>query len=514
MKRVLMLVMFTIILGSFIGFAIAESETPVPTLYSTGQGENTNQGNGSTCVCPSGYRADGNACNPECYYSQPRCLAPSIECKGNNISENVHQGVIVGASCGTVTPGYQNQCCISRGYTGWDAENFTCIGEKVEKPKEGRVVGGIMGAYPDVNNSNQTCPHYVDIAPNNCTNGEIVSGRDKNGCEIPLCLYVKNEPVASCGTVTPAYRNDCCQSKGYILWNTEKHQCTNDTNNGNNESVICPMDAKMCQDGTYVSRVGPHCEFAQCPKPINVSKEKVCCAIYGYGVNMSSTNINYQIIAKKECSIPENFVGGNREIVNDSYCIDQIQKERQDFTDKKWEIMQEKNRIKDNYTNESECPDNCTCVGSAMKCEFENGTRVMTILAGKSGNIIVQVKDVNASTNITLYKEDGKVYGVFRDNETHQIILPDEVRNRIQEMMKDKRGRTANLTNENITLNETGTYHVDAKKQARLFWLIPVKEKVQFDINSETGEVTKTKTKWWGFLAKDVVTEENSTVTQ
>ena len=34
----------------------------------------------STCVCPEGYIAEGNACNPKCYYSTPKCLMPSIHC--------------------------------------------------------------------------------------------------------------------------------------------------------------------------------------------------------------------------------------------------------------------------------------------------------------------------------------------------------------------------------------------------------------------------------------------------
>ncbi|MGL5831011.1 MAG: hypothetical protein ACRCZE_02560 [Candidatus Altimarinota bacterium] len=50
-------------------------------------------------------------------------------------------------------------------------------------------------------------------------------------------------------------------------------------NNGNNgqiaketpdqansgEQVMCTMDAKMCEDGSYVGRTGPNCEFAACP---------------------------------------------------------------------------------------------------------------------------------------------------------------------------------------------------------------------------------------------------------
>jgi hypothetical protein len=28
----------------------------------------------------------------------------------------------------------------------------------------------------------------------------------------------------------------------------------------------CPMDAKVCPDGTTVGRTGANCEFAACPK--------------------------------------------------------------------------------------------------------------------------------------------------------------------------------------------------------------------------------------------------------
>lgn len=35
------------------------------------------------CTCPSGYRKEGETCNPECYYSTPPCLAPSIKCQIN-----------------------------------------------------------------------------------------------------------------------------------------------------------------------------------------------------------------------------------------------------------------------------------------------------------------------------------------------------------------------------------------------------------------------------------------------
>lgn len=31
------------------------------------------------------------------------------------------------------------------------------------------------------------------------------------------------------------------------------------------EPVMCTMDAKQCPDGSYVSRIGPRCEFTPCP---------------------------------------------------------------------------------------------------------------------------------------------------------------------------------------------------------------------------------------------------------
>jgi len=33
------------------------------------------------CACPEGFRKEGEACNPECYYSEPKCLMPSQQCQ-------------------------------------------------------------------------------------------------------------------------------------------------------------------------------------------------------------------------------------------------------------------------------------------------------------------------------------------------------------------------------------------------------------------------------------------------
>ena len=122
----------------------------------------------------------------------------------------------------------------------------------------------------------------------------------------------------------------------------------------------------------------------------------------------------------------------------------------------------------------------------------------MTVTAGKSGNIIVQVKGVNMSTNVTLYKANGTMYGKFKNNVTKPInYLPDHVSSRIKEKIQ------AHLENETIELDEEGFYKVQFRKRAKLFGFIPVKERLKIQMDPETGNITRMRNSWWGFLARD-----------
>lgn len=439
-------------------------------------------------------------------------------------SNNNSNQTIVGASCGTVTPGYQNECCVRKGYQRWDREEWDCTNEPesdddaIVCTTEYAPVCGLVQIQcirAPCNPIYQTFSNRCELSKNHlakfvyegeCEEEETercteTGGEWKtfpNGCA-DTCQYVRNPAATSCIQATTK-SCDCGPDK---CWTGEKCQLNEMEDE---EPIACTMDAQMCPDGTYVGRSGPNCEF-RCPKPYNISENKVCCKVYGYGAQMVEVNVRYKITDKKECTIPEGFVGGNREIVNKSYCIEQIKEDRQEFLENKEKIIRERNKIKHNYTNNSECPESCICSGSTLKCEFENGTRVMTVVAGNSGNVIVQVKNINASTNVTLYKADGKVYGVFKNNETHEIILPDEARERIKEREQNKEGRRINWTNENITLNEEGFYEIQGKKKARLLWIVPVKEKFQSHVDAETGEVVHVRKAWWGFLARDVKEE-------
>jgi trehalose-6-phosphatase len=59
------------------------------------------------------------------------------------------------------------------------------------------------------------------------------------------------------------------------------------------------------------------------------------------------------------------------------------------------------------------------------------------------------------------------------------------------------------LENGSINLTEDGYYQVQTKKKARLFWLVPVREKFRAQVDAETGEIIKIRNPWWGFLARD-----------
>lgn len=41
-----------------------------------------------------------------------------------------------------------------------------------------------------------------------------------------------------------------------------------------NQAAICPQDAKVCPDGSFVARSGPHCEMPACPAPPAGSETK------------------------------------------------------------------------------------------------------------------------------------------------------------------------------------------------------------------------------------------------
>jgi hypothetical protein len=189
---------------------------------------------------------------------------------------------------------------------------------------------------------------------------------------------------------------------------------------------------------------------------------------------------------------------GNQNNENGSITASGQNNDNQESTQNTGKSTKLKNRLK-NFMQEGECAENCTCTGSVMKCNLKGG-REMTIHAGKSGNVIVQTKGINMSTNVELYKSNGTLYGVFKNNKTKEIkVLPDQV----QEKIREKMGLLNCSSCSEVSLDEDGNYIGEAEQQAKFLGFIKINKKVTFYINSETGEVTKVKKSWWSFLAKD-----------
>jgi hypothetical protein len=390
--------------------------------------------------------------------------------------------------------------CVNLGYDSWDTEAEECILEPEpvdpEQPVEKDYCENSGGTWTTFNNGCADTCEYVrspetisciqaltescDCGPDKCWNGE--SCEDNNLEDVQEDIPDEPIIIGGCAGVAPENQDACCINLGYESWDSELEKCVSEQN-----------------------------------------YPKVCCKIYGYGAMMAEVNVHYQLMKKEDCAVPENFVGGNREIVNLSYCRLRAAPKEEPPRDMNQErkaiqiqkVIQARNRLEYRiHQANGTCPENCTCDGSAMKCWAEDGSREMIIRAGNSGNTIVQVKNSEMQTNVALFKaDDGGVFGVFRNNQTKRIILPDEAsetaKQKIQERIKQEQRerKQIRLEQENITLTEEGYYDIQAKKHARLFWIIPVKERVQTQVDAETGSVVKVRNPWWGFLARDVRVE-------
>jgi len=167
------------------------------------------------------------------------------------------------------------------------------------------------------------------------------------------------------------------------------------------------------------------------------------------------------------------------------------------------EIRTERNKLR--FGGNDTLPENCERHGSVVRCSLSDGSREMRIHAGRSGNVIVQVKGVNMSTKVELFHQNGSLYGSFLGNRTAQInYLPDDVKMRIRDRIKSR----IHEDSFEAELDEHGIYGAEIKKRSRLFGFLKVKERVRFRIDSETGEILDKNAPWWGFLAVDEEAEE------
>ena len=108
--------------------------------------------------------------------------------------------------------------------------------------------------------------------PNNSTGNSTPSAQDNpptTGLANPASVYCEKQG----GTIKMVdegngTRGDCILGDGTVCdeWSYYRNECPTKQQNPP-ENVACTMDAKACPDGSFVGRVGPHCEWAPCPGP-------------------------------------------------------------------------------------------------------------------------------------------------------------------------------------------------------------------------------------------------------
>jgi len=266
---------------------------------------------------------------------------------------------------------------------------------------------------------------------------------------------------ADCGAVSTSFA--FCKNETHVCTTTTTPTCNNATTNASSCEDIKENTCWVCENG---------CENRAClitevnnDNETEADDEKPAC---------STINNTSKCWARKDCSYN----------VSSQTCQERPGKQK----NLKASLQA--------YLNSTECPEECTCAGSTIKCETENG-RTMTVVAGKSGNVIIITQTANASTNVVLIKNSTGLYGTFSGKVKKIKYLPDEIKERVLKKLK-----LEEPSNYNITLQEDGNYVMNINGEYRVLWIFPKKTIVVTKVNSETGEVTVLKKPWWKFRAE------------
>jgi hypothetical protein len=168
--------------------------------------------------------------------------------------------------------------------------------------------------------------------------------------------------------------------------------------------------------------------------------------------------------------------------------------------------MQDRNRLRFENKTAYQCPAGCWCTKAVIKCNL-NGTRQMMVYAN-SGNTIIQSRGMNASANVTIYKQYGKVYASSDNSSTAVNFLPDEASERAAERLKIMNENLSIQLRERVHKNiPQVVYNIEANKSGKFLGIFRTSMKVGAEVDPSTGEVLDVNKPWWSFL----VAEQNET---
>jgi|GEM_PF-3929045 len=113
-----------------------------------------------------------------------------------------------------------------------------------------------------------------------------------SGAYIPPAMVYNYPSYTSTNyNYTNPYNYNTNSSYNYSYTSPSPIMYTNPQPPCNNNGLICPMDARRCSDGSYVSRTGPNCTFPPCPTPV---LRPSCPAGYAnYGVPLGCVPLSY-----------------------------------------------------------------------------------------------------------------------------------------------------------------------------------------------------------------------------
>ena len=313
--------------------------------------------------------------------------------------------------------------------------------------------------------------------------------------------------------------------------------------------IACSMEAKLCHDGSYVSRTGPNCEFAPCPddvisqppssSPIGCTREANLCPDGSYvsrtGPNCEFAPCSDDVYVIISISTP----GGCGAIIVDTGCLG-APAYYQEFTIKEGETTEVlgvkitfvgmiygqalassspiKNieralfRIafadcKGKNCPQTSCPENCKCEGRAIICrdwiepvevQIESGGLAQLVKIDRANSEVKIVKgNVSAKAQGNIVIDNKKLYIVSGNRTTEVKIMPDTASQVAISQLK--------LKGYEIELKDVGkpVYEIDGTKDAKILGLFGAKMRIKSQVDAQTGQVIKTQKPWWSFLASE-----------
>lgn len=315
--------------------------------------------------------------------------------------------------------------------------------------------------------------------------------------------------------------------------------------------IVCPKDAKVCQDGHVVIRVGKDCKFKKCPEELDNNKSSnnkdgtitPDCKKWNDGCNLcSKSSIKGPVVCKKRtCPI------GDKKL---KICYEYFGGSVPDLSDP---LPNNYNPTKCNKVYTPVCADKDgkkityfnSCLAHKVyakilykgKCgtpvDSNNDSRILgpPIYIGTSDNSpkLIEIKkqkntkfkvglghfkdiEIKNKENETKLKDgdiEVKVSGKLELNQkTGDIVFQDKKvklspSDAIEKLKTKIRNKNEVFIYNQFELEEKNknlVYKIKATKKVALFGLFDVNMEINSIINAETGQ-TKINTPWWSFLA-------------